>query len=258
MKRLFGTILTIALAAIFSGMAFEQQKAHTLKYFNVGPLAAVNFGIFCLNAVQQNAQNYKSLETTREVSQNPEQLKLLVNSYKKSPQKLQSMKRKICASLGLDATAIHVKKHCTMHGVCTYTPYKTIIIDKQFLAEPQQQQLGVLAHEAAHIIHDDCTGQLIFDTAATYATSMACYCATFMFHMQPDKETEQMIARYPKAAFSRAVEFRADKDAALVPGAAQGLIDYFKKDLAHDAQYSALNTHPTFQERIERLQPYVQ
>ena len=263
MKRLFGTIIAITALGMFYSKAIETQELHTIQYANVGPLAAMNFATYLLHAVESNSNNHSMLETTRAIAHDPARLQKWVGTYKKSaPQKLQIMKRDICQRVGLDHTSVLMKKECTVEGVSTFSSFKTIIINKSFLSEPRNQQLGVLAHEIGHIINDDCTGQVVSDTAINYATSVAQYVATFALHMPSDETLQNYVAQYPQAALSQALEFRADTATLHVPGAAQGLIEYFESQSAQDPNYdtahTALNSHPTYKERIARLQQYVQ
>ena len=155
------------------------------------------------------------------------------------------------------------------------------------LLTPEELE-GVLAHELSHIKHYD---MLIGTIAATIAGAISLL-ANFGFIFGGDRENRNPIleiilmvvaplaATIIQMAISRSREFEADKGAALITGhpewlqsALSKLDNYAKQAVLHDAEpssahlfivnpFSALkdgfsslfSTHPSTEERIERLE----
>lgn len=257
MKRLFGTIITLALLCMVYTKSIYQQETHSIQYCNVGPLAAVNLCMYCIDVVKDNAHNMKVLEVHAGVTQRQEQLQIALKSYKKAPQKLQNMKNKLCKTMGLNPQEIQLKLSKEKDYVSTNTIVKLVSIGNDFLRKPAQQQLGVLAHELGHVKYNDCEGQINFDIASAYVTAAGTYFVTYALHIPHTVELQKPVAQLAQSAFSRAQEKRADNEAAQVPGAAQGLMEYLEESAQHDNQdFGLYDTHPSHQERIKNLKPF--
>lgn len=261
MKRLFGTIFTITLLCMVYGRAVYQEGSllNPIKYCNVGPLAAVNLSMYCFQAMKDAAQNIHVLETHTNIVKEPTQLRALLKSYHKTPQRLQTMKNKLCKTMGFDPKEVQLKLNKEKDYAYSDSILKLISVGKDFLRRPAEQQLGVLAHELGHIKHNDGAAQLNFEIASSYATAVGAYFVTYALHIPHVTDIQQPVVQLVQAAYSRAQERRADYEAAQVPGAAQGLSEYLEehKEKQGDS-YTASSTHPTYAERIELLKPYVQ
>lgn len=258
MKRLFSTLFMTSLLCIFYGKALEQQERQSINYFNIGPLAAVNFVMHCTHAVQHAASAQHEIDVNTALAESPAQLVPVLKSYSKAPIKLQKMHRTLCKSMGLDHTKIHLKLNkAQAKGVYCNSIVKMVVIDKPFLKESYAQQVGVLAHELGHIKHNDGKNQLRFNIATSYATTLGSYFLGYVFHTPYTTTLQENVMELLESAYSRALERRADNEAAQVVGGAQGLINYLEKDLDQDKHHTVFSTHPTFKERIEKLQPYV-
>jgi hypothetical protein len=256
MKRLFATIFTvIALCAAYSQTSVLQP----VKYCNVGPLAAVNLCIYYLQTIKNNADYFHMLETHAGVIASKEQMQAILKSYNKTPKKLQIMKNKLCKIMGLNPTEVQLKLDKEAGGTSTNTLLNLITIDKGFLRLPYNQQWGILAHELGHIIHNDCKKQIDFDIASSCVVAIGAYAITSPLHVPHMLELHQSVTELAQAAHSRAIEKRADREAMQVPQAAQGLSEYLE-DLKDTYEYStdAFSTHPTHEERIKDLRPFVQ
>jgi hypothetical protein len=260
MKRLFATLFTPIFALVALGMVYGQavlpqdSLLHSISYCNAGPLTAINFGMSCIKVAQENAPHFDTLAVYADLRSSEEQLEEIFNAYEDVPETLQSMKDELCSEMGLPPHEIQLKLNVEKDRACTNTAIKLISVGKSFLRKTPLRQRGVLAHELGHLKHNDCENRLHFDIASSYASAIGAQGVACWLPIPAHLEVHKPLARLVQTALGRAHERRADREAAQVPGGAQGLMEDLEiasknyKKPAH-----IFDTHPPFAERIASL-----
>lgn len=263
MKRLFGTIfIALTFCLVYSQAMTQKQNSPitSINYCNVGPLAAVNLGMYCLKTMQENSHNVHVLAAYAGDIERQEQLNAaLEESYTETPQKLQVMKNKLCQAMGLVPDEVQLKLNTKKEAAFANTLIKLVSIGNSFLERPVEQQWGALAHELGHVKHNDGETRIHFDMASSYVAAVGTYFTTYALHIPHTLELQQPVARLAQTALGRAHERRADREAAQVPGGAQGFMEYLEvESQKYTKPAHIFDSHPPFQERIAYLKACIE
>jgi hypothetical protein len=204
--------------------------------------------------------------------------------------------QQLCPLLGIDPTSISVKFNKKEDSAGANSFSKVILVGPNFMMnEPIYQQRATLKHELTHIKYDDTRSRCIAEIVTPPVTTAVSLCSALAitkfsqwaqqkarangwnrsayYIRETAKRTSEILQRpwfhyfmskFIQAKYSQFQEKRADLYMIKETQTARGLSDSFKESLQKNPGLRFIQklsfdaAHPTHEERIKYLEPYVQ